>query len=90
MEFSDHLWLPFLDQPQSGILVSAIIAFHIYNILVTKWKYGIGPNDLITLNEELEFISTSIIELVKIDGLSHENATVIFTTSQSPIQMMLG
>ena len=49
-----------------------------------------GSNHIIKFNEELEFLSTSIIELVKIDGLSHENATVIFTTSQSPIQMMLG
>ena len=34
LEFSDHLWLPFLDQPQSDVKVFAIITFHIYNILV--------------------------------------------------------
>ena len=36
LEFADHLWLPFLDQPQSDIVVFAIINFQIYNILVTK------------------------------------------------------
>ena len=34
LEFSDHLWLTFIDQHQPGILVFAIITFHIYNILV--------------------------------------------------------
>ena len=37
LEFADHLWMPFLEQPQSYILVFAIIDFHIYNIRVTKW-----------------------------------------------------
>ena len=58
LEFSDHLWLPFIDQPQSDIVVFAMITFQIYNILVTKWKQGISPNDMITLNEEVEFLST--------------------------------
>ena len=30
MEFVDHLWQPFLDQPQSEMLVFEIINFHIY------------------------------------------------------------
>ena len=55
--FSDHLWLTFLDQPQSDVVVFAIISFQIYKI-VTKWKRGIGPNDIIISNEELEFLST--------------------------------
>ena len=53
LEFEDHLWLTFLDQPQSEIVVFAIITFHIYTIIVTKWKHGIYTNDLITFNEEL-------------------------------------
>ena len=53
LEFADHLWLPFLDQPQSDIVVFAVITFQIYNILVSKWKHGIGPIDIITFNEEL-------------------------------------
>ena len=53
LESADHLWLPFLDQPQSEIVVSVIITFHIYDIIVTKWKHGIGPNNIITFNEEL-------------------------------------
>ena len=38
LEFADHLWLPYLDQTQYDIVVFAIIPFHIYNILVTKWN----------------------------------------------------
>ena len=51
MEFADHLWLPYLDQPHSDIVVFEIINFHIYNILVKKWKHGIGHNYIITFNE---------------------------------------
>ena len=29
LEFLDHLWLPFLDQPQSDIVFFLIITFHI-------------------------------------------------------------
>ena len=50
LEFADNLWLPFLDQPHSDIVVFTIINFQIYNILVTKWKHLIVTNDLITLN----------------------------------------
>ena len=51
LEFADHLWLPFLDQPKSVIVIFAMINFHIYNILVTKWKYIIGTNNLFPFNE---------------------------------------
>ena len=34
LEFLDHFWLPFLDQPQYDILVFAITTLHIYNIIV--------------------------------------------------------
>ena len=53
MESADHLWIPFLDQPQPGIIVLAIINFNIYNILVIKWTHGIFANDIIAFNEEL-------------------------------------
>ena len=33
-----HLWLPFIDQPQSDIVFFAIINFRIYIILVSKQK----------------------------------------------------
>ena len=46
--FIDHLWLPFLDQPQSDIVFFEIMTFQIYNILVTKCKHGICPNDIIS------------------------------------------
>ena len=36
LEFSYHLWMPFLDQLHSDIIVFAIITFNIYNIIVTK------------------------------------------------------
>ena len=51
LEFLDHFWLPFIDQPQYDILVFAITTFQIYNILVSKCKHGVGPIDLITFNE---------------------------------------
>ena len=69
MEFADHLWLPYLDQPQSDIVVFAMITFQIYNILVTKWKDGIVPINGITFNEELNIYESS-----------HEEAIVIFIT----------
>ena len=53
LEFMDHLWLPFLDQPQSEIVFFAIITFQIYNILLSKWKHGIDTIYIITFNEEL-------------------------------------
>ena len=35
LEFADHLWIPSMDQPQSDVVVFAIIYFHIYINLVT-------------------------------------------------------
>ena len=78
LQFVDHLWLPFLYQPQSDIVVYEMITFHIYKILVTKWKHGIVPNDVIKFNEELYFLSTSTIELGNIDESPHEDSIVIF------------
>ena len=60
LESADHLWIPFLDQPQSYIAVFEMINFRVHNILVTKWTYGIGPDNIIAFNEELEFLSTKI------------------------------
>ena len=82
IKFEDHLLLTFLDQPQSYIVVFETITFQIYNILLTKWKHGIGPNDIITFNQELEFLSTSIIELVNIYYCSHEETIVVFITNK--------
>ena len=33
LEFSDHLWLPFIDQPHSDVVIFAIIYFQIYQNL---------------------------------------------------------
>ena len=46
--------------------------------MVSKLKHGIGPDYIITFNEVLEFLSTSIIELVNIDESSNEQVIVIF------------
>ena len=54
LEFADHLWLLFFDQPQSDVVDFALIYFHICIILVTKRKHVIVPNDIITFNEVLE------------------------------------
>ena len=51
LEFVDHLWLPFIDWPQSNIVVFAIFTFHRYNIILTVQKHGIGTNYIITCNE---------------------------------------
>ena len=34
LEYADYLWIPFIDQPQSDIVVFVIITFQVYNILV--------------------------------------------------------
>ena len=78
----DHLWLTFLEPNQYDIVLFEIITLHIYNIIVTKGQHGIGHNYIIALNESLEFISTSIIELVNIGESSHEEAIVIFITNK--------
>ena len=69
--------MPFIDQPQSDIIVFAKINFHIYNIIVKKWKHGIGPNDIITFNGELWFILTILIGLVNINEFSHKEEILI-------------
>ena len=83
MEFADYLWLPFLDQPQSEIAVFEIINFRIYNIVVKKCKHGIGPNDIITFNEELESILTSTIKMVNTDDSSYDKAIENFITKKT-------
>ena len=50
LEFDDRLWIPFLGQSQSDVVVFAIF-FQIYNILVTKWKHVIVTNYIITFNK---------------------------------------
>ena len=52
LESANHLWISFLDQPQSDIVGFAIITFQIYSIIVKKCKHVIGPNDMIAFNEE--------------------------------------
>ena len=81
LEFTDHLWLPFLYQLKVRCCIFEIINFQIYKIHI-KWKYMVGPNDKMTFNEELENISTSIIKLANIDESSHKEAIVIFITKK--------
>ena len=51
LEFDHHLWIPFLNKPQSDIKFFAIIYFHMDKILMKKWEHEIGPNDFVTFNE---------------------------------------
>ena len=67
-----------IDQPQSDKVVSGMITFQIIIILVKKWKHGIGPNNIITFNEEFDFLSTPITKPVKIEECSYKNVIVIF------------
>ena len=53
LKCSNRLWLPFLDQTRSEIVVFGMITFQIYTTLLTKWKHGIGHNDINIFNEEL-------------------------------------
>ena len=61
LEFSDYLWLPFHDQPQSYVVVFEITYFYIYTNITTKRKHGISTNDRIKLNENVENFSIAII-----------------------------
>ena len=54
MEFDDHLWLQFIDQPQLDVVFFEIIYFCIYKHIVIEWKHKICPNDIIIFNENLE------------------------------------
>ena len=53
LEFADHQWLSNHDKPQSDAVFFVRINCQIITILVTKRKHVIGPNNIITLNEEL-------------------------------------
>ena len=69
-----------------------MIDFYIYHILVSKCKHGIGPIYVVTFNEELEYLSTSIIKLINIYESLHEKSIVIFITKKNlkmPITIML-
>ena len=41
----------FIEQPHSDMVVFEMINFQINKFLVKKWKYGIGPKDIITSNK---------------------------------------
>ena len=48
-----------------------------------KCKHGIGPNDIITFNEELESILTSTIKMVNTDDSSYDKAIENFITKKT-------
>ena len=52
--FPDHMWIPFIDQPQPYVVVFSTIYFNIYKYIVTKWKHYISIHDIVTLNEYIE------------------------------------
>ena len=64
LEFSDYLWLPFLGQPESDVVVLQwfiLIYIKSFNTMETS------KNDIITFNETLESLSTAIPEIINID-----------------------
>ena len=61
IEFSNHLWLQFLDQTQSYVVVFTVIYSDIYKILVTEWKYGISTNDIITLINNYQRLQFTLV-----------------------------
>ena len=59
-EFSNHSWVPFIDQIHSDVIFFAIISFQIHINLVTEWKHRICPNDIITFNQKLEMFQQNL------------------------------
>ena len=90
MNFTDHLWLQFLDQPQSDAVLFAINFFlkHILNIL-TDWKHGISTDDIIPFNEASENLSTEIVELKKKTTSLHMKRKLHFFTLTSSIVLIM-
>ena len=64
------------DQSRSDVVVFEIFYFQIYK-LVTEWKHGTSTSDIITFNEKLENVSTSLIELINIYAYSYDGALVV-------------
>ena len=60
------------DQPQSDVVVFAIIYFGKYIYLVTEWKHGVYINYIVTFCETLGNSLTVIIEPTNIDESSNE------------------
>ena len=54
MDFTGRFWSPFLDQPQSYVVVFEMISFEIYKTLVTEYKHLMYINYLITFNETIK------------------------------------
>ena len=77
MKFSDHLWLPFVDQPQSDVLAFAIFYLYIFIIIVTYWKHGTVPNDIVIFNTESNNHSITNKEEANIDESSYEESVVV-------------
>ena len=72
IEFADQFWLPFPNQPQSDVVVFAIIYCDIYNLFLTECKHGISTNDILKFNETFEILWTEIVELTNVDKYSHK------------------
>ena len=77
MALPDNFWFPFLDQPQSYVVIFAIIYFYIYKYIVKEWNHIISINDIVTFNESLENFSMPIVELKSIEDSTQEYRIVI-------------
>ena len=78
MAFTDPLWLLFIDQPQSDVILFTIIYSEIYIISSNIMKSWISLNYIITFKSSLENLLKSIVELTNIDELSHKYGVIIF------------
>ena len=47
-----------------------------------SWVNSIYISDITKINKDLEYLSTSIVSLDKIDGLFHENVVMTFNTTE--------
>ena len=77
MKLTDRLWLPFLYELKSYVVVSSIIFFCICKYLVTEQKHVISINVIVVFNEYLRTVLTSIVWLTNVDGLWQEDGFVV-------------
>ena len=49
----DHLWLPFIDKPQSYVVVFAMIYSEVYKYLIPKCEHRISIHEIVTSDEYL-------------------------------------
>ena len=80
VSFTNHLWLTFIEKTQQDYFIFVTTPLDVYKYLVRYWKHYISVNETTKFNKNIEDLSTSIVTLIIIYELSHENdATLVCT-----------